>query len=76
MAHVNAPAGTTPTLFAEGPEGWYFSTSLPDSQNRFAVKLEEKPAGATGPVSLKLTVVAGEKSAESTVRLDANGMPR
>ena len=75
-AHLKAPAGSAPTLFAEGPDGWYFSTSEPDAQNRVAVKLEEKPADATGPVSLRLTVVAGEKSAESTVRLDANGKPR
>jgi DsbC/DsbD-like thiol-disulfide interchange protein len=75
-AHLAAPGGTKPALFAEGPDGCYFSTSQADSENGVAVKLEEKPAGATGPVSLKLTVVAGEKSSESTVRLDANGKPR
>jgi hypothetical protein len=76
IALVAAPSGTSPELFAEGPDGWYFSTSRPDAHNRIAVTLEEKPAGAEGPVSVTLTLVAGEKSVESTVGLDANGKPR
>ena len=43
------PSGTKPALFAEGPENWYLSTSLPDDANRFTVTVEEKPKDASGP---------------------------
>lgn len=75
-AVLRAPAGLSPTLFVEGPEGWYFSTGHPDDQNRIAVTLDEKPKDAAGDVSVRLTLVAGEKSVESVVRLDASGKPR
>jgi DsbC/DsbD-like thiol-disulfide interchange protein len=75
-ALVSAPAGTSPQLFVEAPEGWYFSTSPPDARNQIAVTLDEKPAGAESPVAVTLTLVAGEKSVESTVGLDGNGKPR
>ena len=75
-ALVTAPAGTSPQLFIDAPDGWYFSTSAPDAGNRVAVTLDEKPAGPDVPVTITLTLVAGEKSIESTVGLDANGKPR
>jgi len=73
---VRAPEGAKPSLFAEGPENWYLSTSLPDDANRFTVTVEEKPKDAVGPVSLRLTLVAGGKSVETEVSLDGNGQPR
>ena len=73
---VRAPAGAKPALFAEGPENWYLSTSFPDDANRFTVRIEEKPKDASGPVALRLTLVAGGKAVETQVSLDANGQPR
>jgi DsbC/DsbD-like thiol-disulfide interchange protein len=73
---VRAPEGARPSLFAEGPENWYVSTSLPDDANRFTVTVEEKPKDASGAVSLRLTLVAGGKSVETQVSLDGNGLPR
>lgn len=75
-AVVRAPAGTSPALFVEGPDGWYFSSSIPDDQNRVTVTLDEKPKDSSGPVSIKLTLVAGEKSIETDVKLDGTGKPR
>lgn len=73
---VRAPEGAKPSLFAEGPENWYLSTSLPDDANRFTVIVEEKPKDASGPVSLRLTLVAGGKAIETEISLDGNGKPR
>lgn len=72
---VRAPAGSAPSLFAEGPENWYLSTSLPDANNRFTVTVEERPKD-TGPIHLRLTLVAGDKAVETEVSLDGNGKPR
>jgi DsbC/DsbD-like thiol-disulfide interchange protein len=73
---VRSPAGAKPALFAEGPENWYFSSSLPDDAGRFTVTVEEKPKEASGPISLRLTLVAGGKAVETEVSLDGNGQPR
>lgn len=73
---VRAPAGSTPALFAEGPENWYLSTSAPDAQNVFTVVIEEKPKDAASPVTIRLTLVDGERSVESEVKLDGDGQPR
>jgi DsbC/DsbD-like thiol-disulfide interchange protein len=73
---IRAPSGAKPTLFAEGPEDWYVSTSLPDAGNRFTVTVDEKPKDVSGPVPLRLTLVAGDKAVETEVRLDATGQPR
>ena len=73
---IRAPSGAKPALFAEGPENWYLSTSLPDDANRFTVTVEEKPKDASGPVPLRLTLVAGGKSVETEVSLDAGGPAR
>ena len=73
---VRAPAGSKPALFAEGPENWYFSTSLPDDAGRFTVTIEEKPKDASGAVAMRLTLVAGGKAVETQVSLDGNGQPR
>lgn len=73
---IRAPSGAKPALFAEGPENWYLSTSLPDDANRFTVTVEEKPKDAAGSVPLRLTLVAGGKSVETEVSLDASGPAR
>ncbi|WP_114944920.1 protein-disulfide reductase DsbD domain-containing protein [Microvirga calopogonii] len=73
---VRAPDGAKPSLFAEGPENWFFSTSPPDDTNRFTVTVEEKPKDASGPVPLRLTLVAGGRAIETEVSLDGNGQPR
>ncbi|WP_230530594.1 protein-disulfide reductase DsbD domain-containing protein [Microvirga roseola] len=73
---VRAPDGAKPTLFAEGPEDWYLSTTLPDGDNRFTVTVEEKPKNTAGPVPLRLTLVAGDKAVETEVSLDGGGQPR
>lgn len=73
---IRAPVGTKPVLFAEAPENWYVSTSLPDDKNRVAVTVEEKPKDASGPVRLLLTLVAGSKAVETEVSLDGSGQPR
>jgi DsbC/DsbD-like thiol-disulfide interchange protein len=73
---IHAPAGAKPALFPEGPDNWYFSTSEPDAANRFTLKVEEKPRDASGPVSLRLTLVAGDKAIETDVSLDATGQAR
>ncbi|MBA1158338.1 protein-disulfide reductase DsbD domain-containing protein [Microvirga mediterraneensis] len=73
---VRAPDGAKPSLFAEGPENWYLSTSQPDDANRFTVTVEEKPKDASGLIPVRLTLVAGGKSIETEVSLDGNGQPR
>ena len=73
---IRAPSGAKPALFAEGPENWYLSTSPPDDANRFTVTVEEKPRDASGAFPLRLTLVAGGKSVETEVSLDANGPAR
>ncbi len=73
---VRAPDGAKPSLFAEGPENWYFSTSQPDDANRFTMTVEEKPKDAQWPASVRLTLVAGDKAIETELSLDGNGQPR
>jgi DsbC/DsbD-like thiol-disulfide interchange protein len=76
LVTVRAPDGTRPTLFAEGPENWYLSTSLPDDANRFTVTVEEKPKDAAGSVPVRLTLVSGEQAIETEVSLDGDRTPR
>lgn len=73
---VRAPAGTQPALFAEGPENWYLSTSLPDAENRFVVTVEERPKDAKGSVPVRLTLVAGDTAIETEVMLNGDGQPQ
>jgi DsbC/DsbD-like thiol-disulfide interchange protein len=73
---VRVPEGTKPALFAEGPESWYLSTSLPDAGNRFTVTVEDKPKETAGPVPVRLTLVAGSHAIETEVSLDVARQPR
>jgi DsbC/DsbD-like thiol-disulfide interchange protein len=74
---VSAPDGTRPTLFAEGPDDWYVSTSAETGpENQFTVTIDERPKTNSGPVSLRLTLTAGDHAIESEVRLDDSLQPR
>lgn len=73
---VRVPEGATPALFAEGPDNWYLSTTAPDPQNAFTVVVEEKPKDVSGPVPVRLTLVAGGRAVETEVKLDGSGQPR
>lgn len=78
---LRAPAGAPPVLFAEGPEGWFLSTPAgmpgwsPDGAApatvTVPVAVDERPAGAAGPVAIRLTVTAGGRAIETEARLDA-----
>jgi DsbC/DsbD-like thiol-disulfide interchange protein len=69
---VRAPAGTMPVLFAEGPEDWSLSTSPVAEDGRVTVTVDDRPVAASGPVSLRLTLAAGDRAVESHVPLDAD----
>ncbi len=73
---VRAPDGAKPTLFAEGPENWYLSTSFPAEENNFVVTVEDQPKDASGAIPVRLTLVAGDDAIETEVRLDAGQQPR
>lgn len=64
------------TLFAEGPQDWYVSTSAPAGDGRFTVRVDEKPKGAKGPATLLLTLVAGDAAVETELHLDEALRPR
>lgn len=63
-------AGKSRDLFVEPPEGWFFAAT-PEagdpSRDCFALKLLEKPAGASPPVALRLTMTGGEGPVETTM---------
>jgi hypothetical protein len=40
------------------------------------VIVDEKPKDASGPIPVRLTLVAGGRSVETEVSLDGNGQPR
>lgn len=71
---VGGPADAT--LFAEGPDDWYISTTPPAADGQFKVVVEEKPKEAKGPASLRLTLVSGEEAIETEVPLDEKLRPR
>lgn len=72
---VRTPPKTQPVLFAEGPDGWYLSTSSPEG-DAFLVTVEEKPEGGPNDIPVHLTLGAGSKAVETEVRLDAAALPR
>ena len=74
---IRAPAGSEPRLFVEGPDGWYPAASGPmrpkpaqPGAGTFAVRIYERPSEASGPVPLRLTLVAGDRAVETEVSLD------
>lgn len=74
IVSVRGPADAT--LFAEGPDDWYLSTSAPKGDGRFKVVIDEKPKDARGPVTLRLTLAAGPEAIESDLHLDEGLRPR
>jgi DsbC/DsbD-like thiol-disulfide interchange protein len=73
---IRAPAGSGPSLFAEGPEDWYLSTSPAPDGDLFTVTVDERPKASSGDVPLRLTLVAGGQAIETELRLDVDGRPR
>jgi DsbC/DsbD-like thiol-disulfide interchange protein len=69
---VRVPAGMRPSLFAEGPDGSFVSTSEPTSDQRFIVTVEELPKDVRGSIPLRLTLTAGGEAIETEARLDAS----
>ena len=72
-----APRAGAPALFAEAPEDWYLSTSAARLRHEAASPSthREQPKAPSGPVPLRLTLVAGDQAVESDVNLDAGGKP-
>lgn len=70
-ATVRVPDSASPALFAEGPPGWYLSTSRSAQDGRFQLTVEEKPKDAAGEIPIRLTLVAGSDAVESEARLPA-----
>jgi DsbC/DsbD-like thiol-disulfide interchange protein len=77
LVDIAAPAGSTLSVFAEGPSGdWALPVpdkvdGAPPGLQRFAFALDGLPPGATGKgATLKVTAVAGTEAIETTFRLD------
>jgi DsbC/DsbD-like thiol-disulfide interchange protein len=69
---VRAPEGSSPTLFAEGPDNWYLSTSSAEKDGRFLVTIEEKPKDAAGEIPIRFTLVAGDQAIETIAPVNAS----
>jgi DsbC/DsbD-like thiol-disulfide interchange protein len=69
---VRAPVGMQPSLFAEGPDGSFVSTSEPTADQRFIVTVEELPKDLRGSIPLRLTLTSGGEAIEAEARLDAS----
>lgn len=69
------PPETQASLFAEGPQGWLYSTSeavastLP-GQSTFSIKIEERPSQEKTGVPLTLTAKAGKAAIETRTRIE------
>jgi DsbC/DsbD-like thiol-disulfide interchange protein len=71
---VRGPADAT--LFAEGPEDWYVSTTPPDGSGAFTVVIEDRPREAKGPAAVRLTLVSTAGAVEADLHLDEALRPR
>jgi len=81
---VRAPARTTPHLFVEGPDDWFLAAPEAmapaeggdaGASGTFRVDVD-RPADAKGTVSLRLTLVAGDRAIETMTSLDASRLSR
>jgi DsbC/DsbD-like thiol-disulfide interchange protein len=71
---VKAEPGPPRDLFIEAPEGWWFETkAATDAEGRacFALSLQQKPDGATLPVTVRATLTGGAISRELPLALAA-----
>jgi DsbC/DsbD-like thiol-disulfide interchange protein len=69
---VRVPEGAEPRLFAEAPDGWYVvAAARPGPDGAFPVEVLERPRDAAGEIPVRLTLAAGERAVEASVRLDA-----
>jgi DsbC/DsbD-like thiol-disulfide interchange protein len=80
---VRAPKNAQPELFVEGPDTWLLAPAeskepaTPGSATgTFRVDILDRPKQASGPVDLRLTLVAGDLAIETTTRLDATALHR
>jgi DsbC/DsbD-like thiol-disulfide interchange protein len=84
---VRVPVESKPQLFVEVPEGWYVAAHetlegarAPAGQGvetgTFVLDILERPKQASGPLWLRLTLVAGERAVESVASLDSGQVPR
>ncbi len=69
---VRVPEGAQPRLFAEAPDGWYVAAAgRPGPDGAFGVEVLERPRDAAGAILVRLTLAAGDRAVEASVRLDA-----
>lgn len=81
---VRAPWGTTPTLFVEGPDNWFFqptpdasqvTLSGPTTMRTLSIDVLERPREGAR-IDLRFTLVAGDKAIETVASLDAGPLER
>ncbi len=58
-------------LFAEAPEGWYFTTKKAAGANEFTLVAVDVPSKEGGPVPVTLTLTGAKQNFEFTLPLDA-----
>jgi DsbC/DsbD-like thiol-disulfide interchange protein len=82
MVTVEAPPGSKPLLFVEGPDNWFFeptpeATQIEPGEKRktFHIDILERPPEG-GRIDLRFTLVAGDKAIETTTSLDAARLER
>ncbi len=75
IVSVDPTPGANADLFAEAPEGWYFSTKR-RSDGAFDLVAEQQAAESAGAVDLTLTYVDGARAFETPLRLDLAGPAR
>jgi len=84
---VRAPAEAQPQLFVEAPEPWFLapagavtpaagSGAPPGAMGSFLIEIAERPKEASGPLALRLTLVAGDRAVETAASLDSDRLPR
>ena len=77
---VKADGAAEAELLPEGPSGWYLQpgkgVALADGRHRFEIDLRDVPGGAkVAGQTIKLTLVAGDRSFEQSIRLPSAKSP-
>jgi DsbC/DsbD-like thiol-disulfide interchange protein len=84
---VRAPQGQAPELFVEAPDPWFLVPSgavtpagrdgtPPGATGSFLIEIAERPKEASGPLDLRLTLVAGKRAVETAASLDSDRLAR